>query len=134
MTDETLSKNHDLLRRAAKLLESGHAVFDDQIELIMAVLFLILEHPYGKQKFYLVLSKKLTTEIEGTILDKISAVINKTHLMKGENSSINDDIALELITQYLLEHDEFIFHKNKKRILRRPKSNNEKNGRNRGNY
>lgn len=97
MTDEELSENQELLNRVAKLLGGGHAVFDDQMELIMGVLMLLLDHPLAKRKFYLVLSRKLTKEVEGQTLDKTCAVINKTYMMKGEANTINDDIALQLI-------------------------------------
>ncbi|NJM54097.1 MAG: hypothetical protein HC846_12365, partial [Blastocatellia bacterium] len=31
-----------------------------------------------------------------------------------------DDRALEIIRDYILEHDEFVFYRNEKRILRKP--------------
>jgi hypothetical protein len=121
MPDEDLLQNQDLLTRAAKLLESRHVVFEDQMELIMGVLMILLDHPTAKRNFYLLLSTELTTKLEGKVLDKICTVINKTFIMQGEDASLNDDTALELIRDYLLEHDEFIFYKNEKRILRKPK-------------
>lgn len=122
MKEEIKLETYDLLSKASELLESDEIVFEDQKEFIMGVLFIILNRPRVKKKINLVLSENLTTEIQGTTLDKISAVVNKTHLMRGENSIINDDTAIELIAEYLLEHDEFIFHKNKNKILRKPKS------------
>lgn len=117
--------DQDILVRAGKLLEKN-GIFDDQNELIVAILMLLLDNPLLKSKVQLQLSQELTTEVDGHLLDKICTVINKTYLMKGEYATLNDDVALELIRDYLLEHDEFIFYRYEKRILRKPVLKKEK--------
>ena len=117
-----LSEDYELLLKVTKLLEHpDHAFFEDQKEFILGVMMLLLDLPTPKRNFRIRLPKEIIDEIEGKLLDKICAVISKTYLMKGEEATIADDVALEKITDYLLEHNEFIIYKNQKRILRKPR-------------
>ena len=121
--DERKKQREDLLKHVVEILQPPNPVIEDQMELIVAVLMILLGHPMGKSRCMLYLIPELTTEIEGKLLDKICVVLNKTYSMKGEEATLHDDTALELIRDYLLEHDEFIFYKNEKRILRKPVPN-----------
>lgn len=116
---DEFNKNQDILLRAAKGLED-YKHFEEKNEIIMAIFLLLLDHPLVKKRVYLLLSSEITKEIEGNLIDRICTVINKTYLMKVENATLNDDRALEIIRDYILEQDEFVFYKNEKRILRRP--------------
>ncbi|MGI8468372.1 MAG: hypothetical protein ACR2N3_07965 [Pyrinomonadaceae bacterium] len=120
MTDEEVKAADDLLERVIKILNPTHRVVQDEMELIVGVLMILLDHPKAGNKVHLFLTDDLTTQVEGKLLDKICGVINKTYLMKGEEATLADDTALEIIRDYLLEHDEFFFYKNQKRILRKP--------------
>ena len=121
MTEPDISKNEDFIKRVLSLLKPRHIQIEDQLELIVAILMILLDYPPVKSKFYFFLSKELSEKLDGKLHDKICAVINKTHIMQGELAELHDDTALMLIRDYLLEYDEFIFHKNKDRILRKPK-------------
>src|SRR5438128_705535 len=92
----------ELINRAAEIFSSRYCAINDQIELIMGILMILLEHPATKNKIHLFLTDDLTTKVEGKLLDKICAVLNKTYLIMGEESTLHDDIALELIRDYLL--------------------------------
>jgi hypothetical protein len=121
MVEQETPDDEDLIKRVLRLLEPKHIQVEEQLELIVAVLMILLDYPPVKSKFYFFLSTELSAKIDGKLHDKICAVINKTHIMKGEKADIADDTALELIRDYLLEFDEFIFHKNEDRILRNTK-------------
>lgn len=119
MTDEEVKAADDLLERVIKILNPTHRVVQDEMELIVGVLMILLDHPKARNRAHLFLTSELITQIEGKLLDKICGVINKTYLMKGEEATLADDTALEIIRDYLLEQDEFFFYKNQKRILRK---------------
>jgi len=133
MFDDETAKNQGLLEHVARLLGKG-GIIEDETELIMAVFMILLRHPAARNSYYLVLSYELTTKIEGRLLDRICAVISKTHVIKGEKATLNDDTALEIITDYLLEYDEFILYKNEKRILRKPTPKKSKRRKNKESY
>ena len=133
MFEDKIPKNQGLLDHVARLLQKSD-IIENEIELIMAVFMILLKHPATRNSYYILLSHELTTKIEGKLLDKICAVISKTHIFKGEEATINDDIAIEIITDYLLEYDEFIFYKNEKRILRKPKVKRSKKRKNKESY
>jgi hypothetical protein len=133
MFEDEIARSQGLLEHVARLLGKG-SIIEDESELIMAVFMILLRHPAARNSYHIVLSHELTTKIEDKLLDKICAVISKTHIIKGEKATLNDDTALEIITDYLLEYDEFIFYKNEKRILRKPTLKKSKRRKNKESY
>lgn len=109
-----------LLKAAESLDNRSSQTFDDEKELILAVLMLLLDQPAARDYFRIHKNSELFDMVEGKLLDNICAVINKTYMMKGDQATIADDVALEMISDYLLAHDEFIFHRNRNLILRKP--------------
>ncbi|NJM52142.1 MAG: hypothetical protein HC846_01370, partial [Blastocatellia bacterium] len=84
-TVEDHKKNLDILQRAAERFES-YQPFEEKNEIIMAVLMLLLDHPVVRKRVFLRFSSEVTKEIEGSLLDKICAVINKNLSDEGRKT------------------------------------------------
>lgn len=111
-----------ILSRTKEILESGDAIIENQMDLILTVFSILLGSSSVKRRIKLTLSSELVSELEGELYDRIAKVITKTFLIMGDNAEIPDDRALEMIRDLLYEFDEFIFVDNEKRAMIRKKN------------
>lgn len=125
LTQMINKENEDIesiLSRTKEILESGDAIIENQMDLILTVFSILLGSSSVKRRIKLTLSSELVSELEGELYDRIAKVITKTFLIMGDNAEIPDDRALEMIRDLLYEFDEFIFVDNEKRAMIRKKN------------